>query len=151
MRWNEWIKILKTWKPIGYNCWPNMYLLWEEKIKATLSLHFFAWKAETTRFKLSKLLAVVGSFSFLGNKEMVKLNPNWELKNCCNHEQVVFLVTIAVCTVVILAVLSPFLQIFWVNLLYLKSRKHWVIWSKVVSGLLSTLLKADGYLFIGCI
>ncbi|KAG8483135.1 hypothetical protein CXB51_022090 [Gossypium anomalum] len=35
---------------------------------------------------------------------MVKLNPNWELKNCCNHEQVVFLVTVAVCTVVILAV-----------------------------------------------
>lgn len=34
---------------------------------------------------------------------MVKLNPNWELKNCCNHEQVVFLVTVAVCTVVILA------------------------------------------------
>ncbi|XP_059661658.1 uncharacterized protein LOC132307806 isoform X2 [Cornus florida] len=29
--------------------------------------------------------------------------PNWELKKCCNHEQVVFLVTISVCTVVILA------------------------------------------------
>ncbi|PPD91029.1 hypothetical protein GOBAR_DD12035 [Gossypium barbadense] len=41
---------------------------------------------------------------------MVKLNPNWELKNCCNHEQVVFLVTVAVCTVVILA-LSLFLVI----------------------------------------
>ncbi|KAJ8449638.1 hypothetical protein Cgig2_005660 [Carnegiea gigantea] len=29
--------------------------------------------------------------------------PNWELKNCCNHEQAVFLATTAVCTVVILA------------------------------------------------
>uniref|UniRef100_A0A803MID4 Peptidase M50B-like protein n=1 Tax=Chenopodium quinoa TaxID=63459 RepID=A0A803MID4_CHEQI len=28
---------------------------------------------------------------------------NWELKKCCNHEQVVFLTTTAVCTVVILA------------------------------------------------
>ncbi|KAL5189116.1 hypothetical protein HKD37_05G014411 [Glycine soja] len=32
------------------------------------------------------------------------MKPNWELKNCCNHDQVVFLVTVAVCTVVILAV-----------------------------------------------
>ncbi|KAL2342478.1 hypothetical protein Fmac_003763 [Flemingia macrophylla] len=31
------------------------------------------------------------------------MKPNWELNNCCNHEQVVFLVTVAVCTVVILA------------------------------------------------
>ncbi|XP_017248407.1 uncharacterized protein LOC108219453 isoform X2 [Daucus carota subsp. sativus] len=29
---------------------------------------------------------------------------NWELKKCCNHEQVVFITTISVCTVVILAV-----------------------------------------------
>ncbi|GMQ11325.1 hypothetical protein CsSME_00053990 [Camellia sinensis var. sinensis] len=29
--------------------------------------------------------------------------PNWELKKCCNHEQVVFLSTISICTVVILA------------------------------------------------
>uniref|UniRef100_A0A5B6YLF6 Peptidase M50B-like protein n=1 Tax=Davidia involucrata TaxID=16924 RepID=A0A5B6YLF6_DAVIN len=29
--------------------------------------------------------------------------PNWELKRCCNHEQVVFLTTLAVCAVVILA------------------------------------------------
>ncbi|KAJ4843298.1 hypothetical protein Tsubulata_039411 [Turnera subulata] len=32
-----------------------------------------------------------------------KMKPNWELRNCCNHEQVVFLVTVSVCTVVILA------------------------------------------------
>ncbi|XP_030535196.1 uncharacterized protein LOC115744227 isoform X1 [Rhodamnia argentea] len=31
------------------------------------------------------------------------MRPNWELKNCCNHEQVVFLITVSVCTVVILA------------------------------------------------
>ncbi|WVZ23959.1 hypothetical protein V8G54_002503 [Vigna mungo] len=31
------------------------------------------------------------------------MKPNWELNNCCNHEQVVFLVTVGVCTVVILA------------------------------------------------
>ncbi|WJX54315.1 hypothetical protein P8452_40214 [Trifolium repens] len=31
------------------------------------------------------------------------MEPNWELNNCCNHEQVVFFVTVAVCTVVILA------------------------------------------------
>ncbi|XP_052115340.1 uncharacterized protein LOC107478787 isoform X3 [Arachis duranensis] len=41
------------------------------------------------------------------------MKPNWELKNCCNHEQVVFLVTVAVCTVLILALwrtllLTPF-------------------------------------------
>nr|GMC47219.1 uncharacterized protein LOC109172144 [Ipomoea batatas] len=29
--------------------------------------------------------------------------PNWELRKCCNHEQVVFLATLGVCTVVILA------------------------------------------------
>lgn len=31
-------------------------------------------------------------------------NPNWELKNCCNHDQVIFLVTTGVFTVAILAV-----------------------------------------------
>ncbi|RXH96563.1 hypothetical protein DVH24_009067 [Malus domestica] len=31
------------------------------------------------------------------------MRPNWELTNCCNHEQVVFLITVAVCTVIILA------------------------------------------------
>ncbi|KAL3748797.1 hypothetical protein ACJRO7_009952 [Eucalyptus globulus] len=41
------------------------------------------------------------------------MRPNWELKNCCHHEQVVFLITISVCTVVILALwrtvlLKPF-------------------------------------------
>ncbi|KAJ4707085.1 Peptidase M50B-like protein [Melia azedarach] len=40
-------------------------------------------------------------------------NPNWELKNCCNRDQVRFLVTIGVFTVVILALwrtvlLTPF-------------------------------------------
>ncbi|RWW13385.1 hypothetical protein GW17_00022903, partial [Ensete ventricosum] len=32
--------------------------------------------------------------------------PNWELKHCCDHDQSVFIVTIAVFTVVILAVSS---------------------------------------------
>ncbi|KAG2664559.1 hypothetical protein I3760_16G087600 [Carya illinoinensis] len=41
------------------------------------------------------------------------MTPNWELKNCCNHEQVLFLITVSVCTVVILALwrtilLKPF-------------------------------------------
>ncbi|KAF5445431.1 hypothetical protein F2P56_034479 [Juglans regia] len=41
------------------------------------------------------------------------MRPNWELKNCCNHEQVLFLITVSVCTVVILALwrtilLKPF-------------------------------------------
>ncbi|KAK3440468.1 hypothetical protein EUGRSUZ_B00733 [Eucalyptus grandis] len=41
------------------------------------------------------------------------MRPNWELRNCCHHEQVVFLITISVCTVVILALwrtvlLKPF-------------------------------------------
>ncbi|KAJ6875042.1 hypothetical protein NC652_034691 [Populus alba x Populus x berolinensis] len=31
------------------------------------------------------------------------MRPNWELTHCCNHEQVVFLVTVSVCAVVILA------------------------------------------------
>ncbi|XP_021804325.1 uncharacterized protein LOC110748680 [Prunus avium] len=39
--------------------------------------------------------------------------PNWELKSCCKHDQVVFLATIGVFTVVILAlwrtiILTPF-------------------------------------------
>lgn len=38
-----------------------------------------------------------------GNTNMVD-NANWELKNCCNRDQVRFLVTIGVFTVVILAV-----------------------------------------------
>ncbi|KAL3343571.1 hypothetical protein AABB24_027213 [Solanum stoloniferum] len=29
--------------------------------------------------------------------------PNWELKHCCKHEQIVFLATLGVCAVVILA------------------------------------------------
>ncbi|GAB4839546.1 hypothetical protein Ancab_029072 [Ancistrocladus abbreviatus] len=29
--------------------------------------------------------------------------PNWELRNCCNHDQIVFLATTAVCAVLILA------------------------------------------------
>ncbi|KAL2499433.1 hypothetical protein Adt_24983 [Abeliophyllum distichum] len=37
------------------------------------------------------------------------MNPNWELKNCCQHEQVVFLATIGVFTVVILALWRTFL------------------------------------------
>nr|DAD35385.1 TPA_asm: hypothetical protein HUJ06_006025 [Nelumbo nucifera] len=39
--------------------------------------------------------------------------PNWELKNCCKHDQVVFLTTVGICTVAILALwrtifLTPF-------------------------------------------
>ncbi|KAK4393611.1 hypothetical protein Sango_1831900 [Sesamum angolense] len=37
------------------------------------------------------------------------MNPNWELKNCCQHEQVVFLATIGIFTVVILALWRTFL------------------------------------------
>ncbi|KAK6150990.1 hypothetical protein DH2020_015922 [Rehmannia glutinosa] len=37
------------------------------------------------------------------------MNPNWELKNCCEHEQVQFLVTIGVFTLVILALWRTFL------------------------------------------
>ncbi|KAG6385896.1 hypothetical protein SASPL_154779 [Salvia splendens] len=37
------------------------------------------------------------------------VDPNWELKNCCQHEQVVFLVTIGVFTLVILALWRTFL------------------------------------------
>lgn len=41
------------------------------------------------------------------------MNPNWELKNCCQHDQVVFLAVVGVYTVVILALwrtvlLTPF-------------------------------------------
>lgn len=49
------------------------------------------------------------SFQESGVRDMV----NWELKSCCDHEQVVFLVTVGVFTVVILALwrtvlLTPF-------------------------------------------
>ncbi|KAL8476631.1 hypothetical protein ACS0TY_029068 [Phlomoides rotata] len=37
------------------------------------------------------------------------MNPNWELKNCCQHKQVVFLATIGVFTVVILVLWRTFL------------------------------------------
>ncbi|KAK6128496.1 hypothetical protein DH2020_012513 [Rehmannia glutinosa] len=37
------------------------------------------------------------------------MNPNWELSNCCQHEQVVFLATIGVFTLVILALWRTFL------------------------------------------
>ncbi|KAK7831071.1 hypothetical protein CFP56_027661 [Quercus suber] len=37
------------------------------------------------------------------------MKPNWELKNCCNHGQVVFLITVSVCAVVILALWRTFL------------------------------------------
>lgn len=37
------------------------------------------------------------------------MNPNWELRNCCQHDQVVFLATIGVFTVVILALWRTFL------------------------------------------
>ncbi|KAL4633188.1 hypothetical protein ACB092_04G104200 [Castanea dentata] len=37
------------------------------------------------------------------------MKPNWELKNCCNHDQVVFLITVSVCAVVILALWRTFL------------------------------------------
>ncbi|XP_024989244.1 uncharacterized protein LOC112523799 [Cynara cardunculus var. scolymus] len=41
------------------------------------------------------------------------MTANWELKNCCNHDQLVFLITLAFCVIVILAlwrtvVLLPF-------------------------------------------
>ncbi|KAI4324653.1 hypothetical protein MLD38_030122 [Melastoma candidum] len=41
------------------------------------------------------------------------MRPNWELRNCYNHNQVEFLIAISVCTVVILALwrtilLKPF-------------------------------------------
>ncbi|KAL9438229.1 hypothetical protein AB3S75_023991 [Citrus x aurantiifolia] len=32
----------------------------------------------------------------------MNMRPNWELKQCCNHEQFVFLVTVSVCAAVIL-------------------------------------------------
>ncbi|KAJ0614999.1 hypothetical protein HanRHA438_Chr02g0063011 [Helianthus annuus] len=31
---------------------------------------------------------------------------NWELRNCCNHDQLVFLITLAFCVIVILAFLG---------------------------------------------
>ncbi|KAL3844884.1 hypothetical protein ACJIZ3_002287 [Penstemon smallii] len=37
------------------------------------------------------------------------MNPNWGLRNCCQHDQVVFLATIGVFTVVILALWRTFL------------------------------------------
>ncbi|XP_044476822.1 uncharacterized protein LOC123204278 isoform X5 [Mangifera indica] len=40
-----------------------------------------------------------------GNKSLytlAKMRLNWELKNCCHHDQVVFPVTVSVCAVVIL-------------------------------------------------
>ncbi|KAJ7000555.1 hypothetical protein NC653_011124 [Populus alba x Populus x berolinensis] len=36
--------------------------------------------------------------------------PNWELKNCCKHDQVSFLVTIAIFSVVILALWRTFIM-----------------------------------------
>jgi len=42
--------------------------------------------------------------------------PNWELKSCCKHDQVVFLVTISVFTVVILAVCFVFVLLFLLGL-----------------------------------
>ncbi|XP_022893488.1 uncharacterized protein LOC111407985 [Olea europaea var. sylvestris] len=37
------------------------------------------------------------------------MNPNWELKNCCQHDQKVFLATVGVFTLVILALWRTFL------------------------------------------
>lgn len=37
------------------------------------------------------------------------MNPNWELKGCCNHDQRLFIITIAIFTVVILALWRTFL------------------------------------------
>ncbi|EYU44626.1 hypothetical protein MIMGU_mgv1a012980mg [Erythranthe guttata] len=37
------------------------------------------------------------------------MNPNWELNKCCRHEQVVFLASIGIFTVVILALWRTFL------------------------------------------
>ena len=45
--------------------------------------------------------SVVLVFGLVESREIM---PNWELKNCCQHDQVVFLATIGVFTVVILAV-----------------------------------------------
>jgi hypothetical protein len=42
--------------------------------------------------------------------------PNWELKSCCKHNQVVFLVTIGVFTVVIPAVCFVFVLLFLLGL-----------------------------------
>ncbi|XP_048443671.1 uncharacterized protein LOC103950639 isoform X2 [Pyrus x bretschneideri] len=33
---------------------------------------------------------------------LLKWKPNWQLRKCCNHDQVIFLISVAVCTVVIL-------------------------------------------------
>ncbi|KAK9926320.1 hypothetical protein M0R45_023558 [Rubus argutus] len=35
--------------------------------------------------------------------DFLDLRPNWELRRCCNHNQVIFLISTAVCIVVILA------------------------------------------------
>lgn len=40
------------------------------------------------------------------------MNPNWELKDCCQRDQKVFLATIGVFTVVILAVCCIFMFSF---------------------------------------
>ncbi|KAK1565418.1 hypothetical protein Q3G72_026087 [Acer saccharum] len=36
--------------------------------------------------------------------------PNWELKGCCNQDQKIFIITVLVCTVVILALWRTFLM-----------------------------------------
>lgn len=49
-------------------------------------------------------------FSFGWRKgENLRMKANWELKNCCNRDQVIFLVTVGVFTVVILALWRTFL------------------------------------------
>jgi hypothetical protein len=51
-------------------------------------------------------LFLVGWLNSNSLEKRREMRPNWELRNCCNHEQVVFLVTVSVCAVVILAVCS---------------------------------------------
>ncbi|KAH9778732.1 hypothetical protein KPL71_007442 [Citrus sinensis] len=61
----------------------------------------------------------------------MNIRPNWELKQCCNHEQFVFLVTVSVCAAVILpslwgtaqiwiilvSNLTPFIDLLWRTIL----------------------------------
>ncbi|XP_044476821.1 uncharacterized protein LOC123204278 isoform X4 [Mangifera indica] len=63
-----------------------------------------------------------------GNKSLytlAKMRLNWELKNCCHHDQVVFPVTVSVCAVVILVLRrTVLLRPFKLVTLFLQEASH---------------------------
>lgn len=114
-----WFRVISTCSNIHQNCFLNQDNSPFSSVCSNWALDFhssmhYSWFQNHSFSTFLLLFLFIFSSHKKKREEFLKeaermVNPNWELKNCCQREQVAFLVTIGVFTLVILAVSCFFL------------------------------------------